>query len=172
MAKDIKRQPREVAPRYSDPFSTLRSEMDRLFDTFMGGLPTFPSMFTPGVARGFALTPSLDVKETDKEIVVDATVFVIFYSGIIRAGSAIVNDLKLVCLFPQTQRTLDCLIKRRDVNLQQRADYREAPACCAGASFSLGDAHKERERVLLQPSEIKLDWPFELAHITMASNHS
>jgi HSP20 family protein len=72
MAKDIKRQSREVAPRYSDPFGALRSEMDRLFDAFMGGLPTFPSMFTPGVARGFALTPSLDVKETDKEIVVEA----------------------------------------------------------------------------------------------------
>ena len=72
MAEDIKRQSREVAPRYSDPFGALRSEMVRLFDTFMGGLPTFPSMFTPGVARGFALTPSLDVKETDKEIVVEA----------------------------------------------------------------------------------------------------
>jgi hypothetical protein len=42
MAKDIEKQSRQVAPRYSDPFGTLRSEMDRLFDTFMGGLPTFP----------------------------------------------------------------------------------------------------------------------------------
>ena len=72
MAKDTERQSREVAPRYSDPFGALRSEMDRLFDTFMGGLPTFPSMFAPGATRGFALTPSLDVKETDKEIVVEA----------------------------------------------------------------------------------------------------
>jgi hypothetical protein len=40
MAKDIEKQSRQVAPRYSDPFGTLRSEMDRLFDTFMGGLPT------------------------------------------------------------------------------------------------------------------------------------
>lgn len=72
MAKDIEKQSRQVAPRYSDPFGTLRSEMDRLFDTFMGGLPTFPSMFGPSGGRGLALTPNLDVKETDKEIVVEA----------------------------------------------------------------------------------------------------
>jgi HSP20 family protein len=49
----------------------LRFEMDRLFDSFMEGLPTFPSMFGPSSAL-FGLTPSLDVKETDKEIVVEA----------------------------------------------------------------------------------------------------
>jgi hypothetical protein len=46
--------------------------MDRLFDSFMGGLPTFPSMFGPTGTRGFALTPSLDAKETNKEIEVEA----------------------------------------------------------------------------------------------------
>jgi HSP20 family protein len=71
LAKDTERQSREVA-RYSDPFGALRSEMDRLFDTFMGGMPTFPSMFAPGGTRAFALTPSLDVKETNKEILVEA----------------------------------------------------------------------------------------------------
>jgi HSP20 family protein len=71
MAKDKDTQSREVAPRYSDPFGTLRSEMDRLFDSFMGGLPTFPSMFGPSGSRAFALSPSMDVKETDKEIVVE-----------------------------------------------------------------------------------------------------
>jgi len=71
MAKDKETQSRQDAPRYSDPFGTLRSEMDRLFDSFMGGLPTFPSMFEPGRTRGFALTPSIDVKETDKKIVVE-----------------------------------------------------------------------------------------------------
>jgi HSP20 family protein len=71
MAKDRETQSRQVAPRYSDPFGTLRSEMDRLFDSFMGGLPTFPSVFGAGGTRGFALTPSMDVKETDKEIVVE-----------------------------------------------------------------------------------------------------
>ena len=72
MAKDIEKRSRQVAPRYSDPFGTLRSEMDRLFDTFMGGLPTFPSMFGPSGGRGLALAPSLDVKETEQEIVVEA----------------------------------------------------------------------------------------------------
>jgi HSP20 family protein len=62
---------RDIAPRYSDPFSALRAEMDSLFDSFMGGLPGFPRMFgTTG--GGFALTPHMDVKETDKEIVVEA----------------------------------------------------------------------------------------------------
>jgi HSP20 family molecular chaperone IbpA len=71
MAKDKETQSRQVAPRYSDPFGTLRSEMDRLFDSFMGGLPTFPSMFGSSGSRGFALSPSMDVKETDKDIVVE-----------------------------------------------------------------------------------------------------
>jgi HSP20 family protein len=71
MAKDREAQSKQVAPRYSDPFGTLRSEMDRLFDSFMGGLPTFPSMFGPSGTRGFALSPSMDVKETDKEILVE-----------------------------------------------------------------------------------------------------
>lgn len=71
MAKETERQSRQVAPRYSDPFGTLRSEMDRLFDSFMGGLPTFPGMFGSSGSRVFALTPSVDVKETDKEIVVE-----------------------------------------------------------------------------------------------------
>ena len=53
MAKDKETQSRQVAPRYSDPFGTLRSEMDRLFDSFMGGgLHTFPSMFGSGGSRG------------------------------------------------------------------------------------------------------------------------
>jgi HSP20 family protein len=73
MAKDPERSSRgETAPRYSDPFGALRSEMDRLFDSFTGGLPTFPGMFGPSGGRGFALMPSMDVKETDKEITIEA----------------------------------------------------------------------------------------------------
>ena len=30
---------KDIAPRYSDPFSALRAEVDSLFDSFMGGLP-------------------------------------------------------------------------------------------------------------------------------------
>jgi len=57
MAKDKETQSRQIALRYSDPFGTLRSEMNRLFDSFTGGLPTFPSMFGSGGSRGFTLTP-------------------------------------------------------------------------------------------------------------------
>ena len=30
---------KDIASRYSDPFSALRAEMDSLFDSFIGGLP-------------------------------------------------------------------------------------------------------------------------------------
>jgi HSP20 family protein len=71
MADDPKRSSkRDVAPRYSDPFSALRAEMDSLFDSFIGGLPAFSGMF--GSSGGRALTPHMDVTETDKEIVVEA----------------------------------------------------------------------------------------------------
>jgi HSP20 family protein len=63
---------RDVAPRYSDPFSALRAEMDSLFDSFMGGLPAFSGMFGASGGRNFTLTPHVDVRETDKEIVVEA----------------------------------------------------------------------------------------------------
>ena len=43
-----------------------------MFDSFMGGLPAFSGMFGASGGRGFALTPHLDVRETDKEIVVEA----------------------------------------------------------------------------------------------------
>ena len=63
---------KDIAPRYSDPFSALRAEMDSLFDSFLGGLPAFPGMFGTSGDRGFGITPHMDVKETDKEIVVEA----------------------------------------------------------------------------------------------------
>ena len=63
---------KDVATRYSDPFSALRAEMDSLFDSFMGGLPAFSGMFGSSGGRSSALTPHVDVKETDKEILVEA----------------------------------------------------------------------------------------------------
>ena len=36
---------RDVAPRYSDPFSALRAEMDSVFDSFIGGLPAFSGFY-------------------------------------------------------------------------------------------------------------------------------
>ena len=43
-----------------------------MFDSFMGGLPAFSGMFGASGGRGFTLTPHMDVRETDKEIVVEA----------------------------------------------------------------------------------------------------
>jgi HSP20 family protein len=63
---------KDIAPRYSDPFSALRAEMDSLFDSFMGGLPAFPGLFGASGSRSFTPTPHIDVRETDKEIVVEA----------------------------------------------------------------------------------------------------
>ena len=63
---------KDLAPRYTEPFSALRAEVDSLFDSFMGGLPAFSGMFGPSGRRGFTLTPHVDVKETDKDIVVEA----------------------------------------------------------------------------------------------------
>ena len=73
MANDSDRSSRkDLTPRYADPFSALRAEMDSLFDSFIGGLPAFSGMSGSGGGRGFTLTPHVDVKETDKEIVVEA----------------------------------------------------------------------------------------------------
>jgi hypothetical protein len=67
MANDPDRSSRkDLSPRYSDPFSALKSEMDNLFDSFIGGLPAFSDMFGTSGGRSFPLAPHMDVKETDK----------------------------------------------------------------------------------------------------------
>ena len=63
-----KSRKRDVA----NPFSALKAEVDSLFDSFIGGLPAFSGMFGSSGGRGFALTPHMDVTETDNEIVVEA----------------------------------------------------------------------------------------------------
>jgi HSP20 family molecular chaperone IbpA len=63
-----KSRKRDVA----NPFSALKAEVDNLFDSFIGGLPAFSGMFGSSGGGGFALTPHMDVTETDKEIVVEA----------------------------------------------------------------------------------------------------
>ena len=72
MADDVtsKGQSGRVPTRYQDPFQSFRTEMDRLFDSFLGGVPSLT-----GLRQGFAeaqMTPTLDVKENEKEIVVKA----------------------------------------------------------------------------------------------------
>lgn len=73
MADDIasKSQGGRALSRYSDPFQSFRAEMDRLFDSFFGGVPSLPGTRT-WVPAGQSPTPSIDMRETDKEIVLQA----------------------------------------------------------------------------------------------------
>ena len=71
MTQEIRRtETGTVAPRYRDPFAEMRAEMDRVFDSFLGrgflGWPAGPRL--PAVDR---IAPDIDVRENDKEIVLD-----------------------------------------------------------------------------------------------------
>lgn len=74
---DVARQGGEGAQApaaYRDPFTALRTEMNRLFDDFTGiGFPSFPR-FDLGVFGGHAgaVAPVVDVKEDDKKIIITA----------------------------------------------------------------------------------------------------
>jgi len=63
---------KNIESLYLDPFSAFRAEMDSLFDSFMGGLPAFTDMLGTGAGRSVPLAAHMDVRETDKEIVVEA----------------------------------------------------------------------------------------------------
>jgi len=62
------------APRYRDPFAEMRSEMDRVFDAFLGrgflGRPSVPSL--PSAMAQPLVAPDIDIRENDKEIVLEA----------------------------------------------------------------------------------------------------
>ena len=73
MAQEIKKgEIKTPAPaRYTDPFSAMRAEMDRVFDSFLGrGFGRFPVLSPAG--GGEEVMPSIDVRETDKELIVEA----------------------------------------------------------------------------------------------------
>lgn len=72
MAQEIKKaEPSSAARPYVEPFGSLRAEMDRVFDTFLGrGFGRFSDL--PRVAFGGSATPSVDVRESPTEIVVEA----------------------------------------------------------------------------------------------------
>jgi HSP20 family protein len=55
---------RDIARREYTPFWSLQREIDRLFDDFTRGFPSFST----AAARGQELLPAIDVVETDKEI--------------------------------------------------------------------------------------------------------
>ncbi len=75
MADDVtsKGQGGRAPTRYTDPFHSFRSEMDRVFDNFLTGLPSLTGLRQGFPAtEGLSMTPTLDVKENEKEIVVKA----------------------------------------------------------------------------------------------------
>ena len=73
MAQEIKKADAGAAPapRYVDPFAAMRSEMDRVFDSFLGrGFGRFPSLARADYDDD--VVPSMDVRETPSEFVVEA----------------------------------------------------------------------------------------------------
>jgi len=66
-----KGQAGRVPSLYTGQFHSFRTEMDRLFDSFFGGLPALTSL-RQHFPAGEGLTPAWDVKETEKELVVKA----------------------------------------------------------------------------------------------------
>ena len=73
MAQEIKKgdQPDRITPTAAvDPFSSMRGEIDRIFDSFLGRrFGDTPSLFQ---GRMFDVTPSIDVTENEATIRIDA----------------------------------------------------------------------------------------------------
>ena len=73
MAQEIKKPVAPTMPqqRYVDPFAQMRAEMDRLFDSFLGR--GFVRFNVPSRSEwSDELVPSIDVRETDTDLVVEA----------------------------------------------------------------------------------------------------
>ena len=73
MAEEIKKQPAPVPATRSplDAWSHVRSDMDRFFDSMFGSRVGLPNLL--GVGGGLAaMSPSIDVREDGKEIVIEA----------------------------------------------------------------------------------------------------
>lgn len=73
MAQEIKKNETSAAPahRYIDPFSAMRTEMDRVFESFLGrGSGRFPTLAR--AEQSGAVVPSIDVRETETELVIEA----------------------------------------------------------------------------------------------------
>jgi HSP20 family protein len=73
MADEVtgKGQGGRLPSRYADPFSSFRTEMDRLFDSFLTGVPALSNL-RQSFPAAQGLTPAWDVKETEKALVVTA----------------------------------------------------------------------------------------------------
>lgn len=70
MAQEIKKPEPASTPAPVDPFGAMRSEMDRVFDNFLGRRwGALPSIF--GEGNGRMASPSVDIRENENEIVVE-----------------------------------------------------------------------------------------------------
>ena len=72
MAQEIKKAGATTTPpqRYVDPFAEMRAEMDRVFNSFLGR--GFGRFNVPSRNEwSDAVVPSIDVRETDTELVVE-----------------------------------------------------------------------------------------------------
>ena len=73
MAHEIKKTETGATPvqRYINPLAAMRVEMDRVLDSFLGhGSLRFP--WLAGTDNNDAVVPSIDVRETETEFVVEA----------------------------------------------------------------------------------------------------
>ena len=73
MAQEIKKTETGPTPvqRYINPLAAMRAEMDRVFDSFLGhGSVRFP--WLAGAENNDAVMPSIDVRESETEFVVEA----------------------------------------------------------------------------------------------------
>lgn len=73
MAQEIKKAEPGSAPaqRYVDPFTAMRAEMDRVFDSFLGRGLGRPPALSRNSENEFVV-PRTDVRETETELVVEA----------------------------------------------------------------------------------------------------
>lgn len=74
MAQEIKKPETSgaVARRYRDPFAEMRSEMDRVFDNFLGGGFFGRPALASRTETAALVAPDIDVRENDKEVVFEA----------------------------------------------------------------------------------------------------
>ena len=89
-----------TASRYRDPFAEMRAEMDRVFDSFLGrSFFGRPALFGKAAAAA-TIAPDIDIRENDKEIVIEAelpgieekNVEVVVRNGLLSLNAASIED--------------------------------------------------------------------------------
>ena len=73
MAKtEIANSPKTSISRPRDFFTTMRDEMDRVFDRFEHGFPRWPGVFGRSIGGSAVMVPELDVREDTDTITIEA----------------------------------------------------------------------------------------------------